>query len=100
MQLTKNQIRHLLQIGHNTKTPLMRLGDKGLSESFIGEADNMLVTHELIKIRISEETRELREGQITALSNKLNASLVQKIGKMCLLYRRNEKKPLIALPSK
>ena len=50
-----------------------------------------LNAHELIKVRVLGDEREAREAMIEGICNATNASFVQHIGKLIVLYRVSEK---------
>ena len=49
------------------------------------------LAHELIKVRVLGDEREAREAMIEDICNATNASFVQHIGKLIVLYRVSEK---------
>lgn len=73
------------------------VGQHGLNENVLNELDIALDTHELIKVKIAAERDERAEITQT-LIEKSGAELVQTIGQMSILFRRNDKKPKILLP--
>lgn len=90
ISLSKQDIRQFRAIGHHLK-PVLILGDAGLSDAFIDELNSRLRDHELIKVSIHAEDRGDREILGTAMAEAVNASIVQRIGKMLLLYRAAER---------
>ncbi|MNV72128.1 RNA-binding protein [compost metagenome] len=65
------------------------MAGNGLTEGVLGELERALNHHELIKVQIKLEDREQRAEVIAELCKAGRAELVQTIGKMALLYRRN-----------
>jgi RNA-binding protein len=98
MKLTEPQKRHLKGLGHHLK-PVVLVGQHGLTEGVIAEMGVALDAHELIKVKISAGDRPLRDALIDGLTQATSASLIQRIGNVAVLFRRNPKKPRIALPS-
>ncbi len=96
--LNKKQKNHLRSLSHQKVCPVLILGQGGLSDAFIAEADSTLKNHELIKCKMNVDDRSERKQYMAALCDALSAQTVQIIGKTCLLYRRNIKKAIIALP--
>ena len=97
--LTEAQRKYLRGLGHRLQ-PLARVGNAGLSESFVAELDRALAHHELVKIRVpSGGDREGRDASIADLVTRLGATLVAKIGHVAVLYRRNATAPRITLPA-
>ena len=78
--------------------PVVLLGAQGLSEAVVKEIDRALTAHELIKVRISADDRELRDEWIAELGERAQAALVGRIGHVAIYYRRSAEKPLIVLP--
>ncbi len=88
-RLSTIEHKKLRQIGHHLN-PVVMLGSQGLTENVILEAERALNDHELIKVKIAGEDRERRQALIEELVNATHAELVQKIGKIVLLYRKAE----------
>jgi len=97
MPLSDKQIRHLRGLGHHIK-PVVWIGQHGIKDSIIEELEIALDNHELIKVKIVAEKAE-RVEHIATIAEKTGAELIQHIGQMAILFRRNKKKPKVALPS-
>ena len=67
--------------------PILHLGGKGLTEAVIAEIGRALDAHELIKVRAGGMERDARETVIAEICLRLDAELVQHIGKVLVLYR-------------
>jgi len=75
---------------HSLK-PVIIVGQSGLTESVLTELEITLDTHELIKIKIRAEKNErnqIRDQIIT----KSEAELIQTIGQIIVVYRKNPEK--------
>lgn len=96
MKLTDQQKRHLRGLGHALK-PVVILGNAGLTENVLAEIEQALTCHELIKVRVNAADREARAALIDAICAQSKGEPVQMIGHILLLYRRNPKKPRVAL---
>lgn len=98
MPLTPNQKRNLRSQAHHLK-PVVMVGQNGLKDTILEEVEIALDAHELIKVKIAADKQERIEitNQILKASQ---AELVQHIGQMAILFRRNPEKPKIILPSK
>lgn len=90
MPLDQEHKKQMRGIGHALH-PLVTVAAKGLSESVCAEAERALHDHELIKIRFALGDRDQRDALATELLEQLDAELVQQIGKVILIYRRNPK---------
>jgi len=96
MPLSTSQKKHLRGLGH-ALSPVVIVANKGLSENVRAEIDQALAHHELIKIRLKAE-REQRQAWTAELVENTGAELVDRIGQVICLYRRNPEKPKIQLP--
>ena len=64
------------------------IGDAGLSAGVLAEADRALTAHELIKLRVFGDDRQLRRDILAALCAELGCQPVQEIGKLLVVYRQ------------
>lgn len=94
--LSNKQKQHLKGLAHSLK-PVVLLGANGLTEGVLAEIELALDHHELIKVRVPEEDRELRDMIYTTIVAHTGAHKVQVIGKMLILYRPS-KQAKITLP--
>lgn len=85
--LSIQERKRLRQIGH-ALNPVVMIGGQGLTAGVIEEAIRALNDHELIKIKIAGEDREARAAVIDALEAETASQVVQKIGKVVLLYKK------------
>lgn len=69
--------------------PVVLLGTHGLTAAVNAEIERALNDHELIKIRLNEKDREQKRQLITAICQTHNAELVQAIGFIAVIYRKN-----------
>lgn len=92
--LDKATIKHLRSLAHALH-PVVRLGNKGLTAAISKELDGALEHHELVKVKLSESEKEARMEQLHALSQSVDALIVQQIGHTATLFRRNKKNPVI-----
>jgi putative YhbY family RNA-binding protein len=66
---------------------VVMIGDAGLTPSVLKEIDVALKSHELIKVRVLGDDRELRQTIATEVVSALDAGLVQHIGKLLVFFR-------------
>ena len=97
--LTSAQTRFLRGQAHDLKA-LLQICAKGLTASFIAELDGVLEDHELVKVKVGAEDREVRDAMIAELAEKSGAALVQRIGHVAVLYRPSKENRQIVLPRK
>lgn len=88
MPLTKEQKKNFKAIGHHLK-PVVTIAENGLSEGVLAELERALGDHELIKVQLRVGEREERHELIASLCSQTRSELVQNIGKVALIYRRN-----------
>jgi len=67
--------------------PVVRIGEAGLTPAVLKEIDIALNSHELIKIRVSSDDRERRKRLPGEICTALDASPVQHIGKILVVFR-------------
>lgn len=67
--------------------PMIMIGEAGLTPAVLNEIDIALKSHELIKIRVLGDDRTAREALIKEICAALNASPVQHIGKILVVFR-------------
>ncbi len=73
---------------HHLK-PVILLGAKGLTEAVVAETNIALLSHELIKVKISGAEKEDRLSMAHDLCAQLKAEFVQMIGNTAIIYRKN-----------
>lgn len=73
-------------------SPVVMIGNSGLSAAVIKEADAALNAHGLIKIRVLGDDRAAREAMYLELASQLNAAPIQHIGKLFVLWRPQPEK--------
>ncbi len=95
--LTHGQLRYLRGLCHHLK-PVILLGNKGVTAAVKAELDLSLDHHELLKVKLSGADREERQRQLDDLLEASGAELVQQVGHVASLFRRNADKPRLALP--
>lgn len=89
MSLTTEQKKRFRTLGHQL-SPIIMVAANGLSENIQLETDRALADHELIKVKFSVGDRELKKQLIKELCNIVEATLVQEIGNIALLYRKSD----------
>ena len=94
--LNNKQKQYLKSLAHSLK-PVVLLGSNGLTEGVLAEIEGALEHHELIKVKVPADERELRTAIADAITRETSAHLVQTIGKTLVLYRAAQD-PSIRLP--
>ena len=99
MKLTNNQKKYLRSIAHDLK-PVVMIGQHGLSEAVLAELRSTMAIHELLKIKVRAENREEKQQIIDKIVEFSQASIVQVIGGVLVIYRPFDEDPVIVLPRK
>ncbi|MGV6825662.1 MAG: ribosome assembly RNA-binding protein YhbY [bacterium] len=99
MALSKNQNKHLRGLAHPLH-PVVMVGQHGLSDAVMEEIHIALGAHELIKVKVAVGDRDDRDQAIAAILETTGAELVQRIGNIAILFKRNPKKPKVVIPAK
>ena len=89
MSLTPKQKQKLKGYAHALR-PIVYIGHNGLTEAVNKELDRALNDHELIKMRIQLEDRNVRREMFDEICKIHHAELVQVIGNVGVLFRKNE----------
>jgi RNA-binding protein len=97
MSLSPSQKRYLRSQAHHLK-PVVMVGQHGLTDNVLSEIDSALDHHEMIKVRISGAERDEKHVMVDAIRAASKAELVQLIGHIAVLFRRNSNNPKITLP--
>lgn len=90
MSLNQDQKKRMRTIGHQL-SPVVTVGDKGLSATVMEEINRALNDHELIKVKVVTEDREDKKAIIAEMITQTGATLVQTIGHIALILRKVDK---------
>lgn len=96
LELTTKNKAYLKGLANRLK-PSLNLGKDGVDDKFIEGASKALEAHELIKLRILPNASEDAHEIAREISHRLDACLVDVIGRVAILYRPSAKKPKIVL---
>jgi RNA-binding protein len=97
MELSERQRRYLRGLGHPL-TPVLLIGQHGMTPAVIAEAKRALHDHELIKVKFRGAERADRDTGLAALATATESILVQRIGHTALYYKRRIDRPGIVIP--
>ena len=89
MSLDSAQKKKLKQAAHHLK-PLIRIGQKGMTDTLVAETDACIERHELIKVHVAAGERDDRRALAAELTARVGAELVHSIGKVFILYRKKK----------
>ncbi len=89
MKLNPKQITHLRGLAHSL-SPVVMIADKGLTENVLKEINTALNSHELIKIKVAGDDRNVRKALYEAICEQTSAVAVHHIGKQLVVYRASD----------
>jgi RNA-binding protein len=84
--LTSRQRAHLKARAHPLE-PIVQIGRTGVQDAVVAAVDTALTAHELIKVKINDAERDERAEIAEALSARTGAAVVQRVGKIVVLWR-------------
>ena len=87
--LTTKQIAHLRGLAHSL-SPVVMIGNNGLTDNVLKEIDLNLNAHELVKIQVAGDDRDARKTIYADICAKSNAIAVHHIGKQLVIYRKSD----------
>jgi RNA-binding protein len=67
--------------------PVVQVGQAGVTETLVAEIDRALTAHELIKVKIGDKDRDARADQGEAVAARVDAAIVQRVGRVLVLFR-------------
>ena len=101
MPLSPQQIRALRAEAHRLKLkPVVMIGQHGLSEAVLKEVEIALDHHELVKLRVPAVDKAEKDALIGRLTEATGAELIQRIGHVLVLFRKNPKSTRFLKPLK
>lgn len=94
--------RRALKARAHALSPVVAIGNDGLTAAVVAEAARALAAHELIKVRAPGLDRTARDAAMAELCVQTGAVPVQHVGKVLVIYRPKPKapKPRRVLPRK
>ncbi len=95
--MTSKQRAYLRSLA-NPLQPIVHVGKGGLSDTLEKQADDALTARELVKGKVLESAPDTTRAAAEALAQVVGAEVVQVIGRVFVLYRRNPENPQIVLP--
>lgn len=95
--LSGKQRRHLRALAHHL-SPLVQIGKEGITEGVEEALREALARHELVKVRVLETAPADRAEVGPPLARVTGSHVVGELGRIVLLYRMHDEKPVIVLP--
>ena len=90
--LNSRQIRHLRGLGHHL-LPAVMVGREGVTDQVVASLEDSIKAHELIKVKIQQNSPQDRSEVAELLAKRSVAAVVQILGRTILLYRPNRDLP-------
>jgi RNA-binding protein len=97
MTLSEKQKKHLRRLAHPL-SPVVMLGNAGLTAGVVKELERALTDHELVKVSARVGDRDARDAALDDLAKQTQSEIVQRIGNVAIFYRRSSELPKILLP--
>jgi RNA-binding protein len=97
MTLSEKQKKHLRRLAHPL-SPVVMLGNAGLTAGVVKELERALTDHELVKVSARVGDRDARDAALETLAKQTQSEIVQRIGNVGVFYRRSRELPKILLP--
>ena len=97
MTLSEKQKKYLRRLAH-PMSPIVMLGNAGLTDGVVNELDRALTDHELVKVAARVGARAARDEALHTLASRTSAELVQRVGHVGVFYRRRAELPKILIP--
>ena len=94
MEMNTKQIKHLKSLGHKLK-PIVTIGQHGMKESINNELEIALDYHQLVKLKVNVGDRDARDALVQQILDTHKVLLIQRVGNVALLYRKNKDKPSV-----
>lgn len=95
--LNKNQIKFLKSLA-NTLDMNYQIGKNEITSTQLEMLSNALDKYELIKVSVNHSVSEQKKEYAEEISDALHAELIQIVGNVITIYRKNLKEPKIKLP--
>jgi RNA-binding protein len=86
LTLTSRQRAHLKARAHALE-PIVQIGRTGVQDPVVAAVETALTAHELIKVKINDAERDERKEIADTLSTRTGAAVVQRVGKIVVLWR-------------
>ena len=95
--LNSKQIKYLKSLANTLETKY-QIGKNNITDNTIELLDNALKKNELIKVSVNSSVKEEKEEISQILKNRLYCEVVQIVGNVITLFRKNLKDGKIHLP--
>jgi RNA-binding protein len=97
MALSEKQKKYLRRLAH-PMSPIVMIGNAGLTDGVANELERALHDHELVKVSARVGERALRDAALDDLAVRTQSEIVQRVGHVGVFYRRRKELPKILIP--
>lgn len=87
--------RAFLKSMASSMQPAFQVGKGGVNPAQIAQIDDYLRVHEIVKIKVLNNSLYTAKEAAEEISGEINAEVVQVIGSKAVLFKRNPKDPVI-----
>lgn len=94
--ITTKQRAYLKSIATSLQ-PAFQVGKGGVNEAQVAQIDDYLRVHEIIKIKVLDNSLYTAREASEEIAEKIGAEVVQVIGSKAVIYKANPEKPVIKL---
>ena len=95
--LTSKQRAYLKSLA-NSLEPVFQIGKGGISDAQTAQIDDYLRVHEIMKVKVLDNSLYTAKEALMEISEKIKAEPVCAIGSVLILYKKNPKEPKINIP--
>lgn len=94
--INSKQRAQLKSIAQNIQ-PAFQVGKGGVNDAQVAQIDDYLRVHEIVKIKTLDNSDYNAREAAEEIAQRIDAQVVQVIGSKAVIYKRNEKEPVIKL---
>ncbi len=94
--ITTKQRAYLKSIATSLQ-PAFQIGKGGVNDAQVAQIDDYLRVHEIIKIKVLDNSLYTAREASEEIAEKIGAEVVQVIGSKAVIYKANPEKPVINL---
>jgi RNA-binding protein len=88
----KSELKKFLKAKAHALKPVVITGQHGITPAVLNEISLALDHHELIKVRVNAADRDERTEMVEEIVRATGAELIQAIGHVITIYRKNPDK--------
>lgn len=77
--------------------PAFQVGKGGINDAQVAQIEDYMRVHEIVKIKVLDNSMYDAREVAEEVSGRTGADVVQVIGSKAVLFKRNEKEPVIKL---